>query len=67
MSVVSVGKIGVLSYLVNELEQDPVAKDKDGMTSIHAATQSEMVDTVKVCAHIYHLELSCLPKTHLVT
>ena len=42
------GRLNVLDYLINELGEDPVAKDKDGMTSIHTATQNEMVPTVKV-------------------
>ena len=37
----------MLDYLVSDLEQDPVAKDKDGMTTVHAATQNEMTPTVK--------------------
>lgn len=41
----------VLHYLVNELDQDPIAKDKDGLNTLHAATQNEMTDTVKVTTH----------------
>ena len=43
-----VGKENVLDYLINELDQDPVAKDKDGLTTVHAATQNERASTVKV-------------------
>jgi hypothetical protein len=38
----------MLDYLINDLEQDPVAKDKDGLTTVHAATQNERTSTVKV-------------------
>ena len=43
------GKLDVLDYLVNELEVDPVARDKAGMSSVHAATQGGQTNTVKVC------------------
>ena len=44
----AVGKLNVLDYLINDLGQDPLAKDKDDMTTVHAATQNEMTSTVKV-------------------
>ncbi len=44
---ICLGKLNVLDYLINELGQDPVAKDKDGMITVHAATQNEMTPTVK--------------------
>lgn len=43
-----VGKLNILDYLINELDLDPLAKDKDGLTTIHAATQNERASTVKV-------------------
>ena len=46
--IVLAGKLQVLDYLINELEQDPLAKDKDGMITVHAATQNERASTVKV-------------------
>ena len=39
----------MLDYLVNELGVDPVARDKSGMSSVHAATQGGQPTTVKVC------------------
>ena len=38
----------MLDYLVNELGVDPVARDKSGMSSVHAATQGGQPTTVKV-------------------
>lgn len=38
----------MLDYLINDLGQDPVAKDKDGLTTVHAAAQNERASTVKV-------------------
>lgn len=46
-----IGKLNILDYLVNELDLDPLAKDKDGLTTIHAATQNERASTVKVSVH----------------
>lgn len=40
--------MNVLDYLINDLNQDTVAKDKDGLTTVHAATQNERASTVKV-------------------
>ena len=42
------GELGILDYLINELGQDAVGKDRAGLTTVHAATQSERIDTVKV-------------------
>lgn len=43
-----IGKLNILDYLINDLGQDPLAKDKDGMATVHAATQNEKTSTVKV-------------------
>lgn len=50
---VHAGKVNVLDYLINELDQDPAAKDKDGLTTVHAATQNERASTVKVRAQVW--------------
>ena len=42
------GKLRVLRYLINELGVDPVARDNDGLTTLHAATQGGHLDAVKV-------------------
>ena len=39
----------MLDYLINELGVDPVARDKSGMSSVHAATQGGKPNAVKVC------------------
>ncbi len=39
----------MLDYLINELGVDGVAKDKDNMSCVHAATQGNHPTTVKVC------------------
>ncbi len=41
------GQLKVLDYLINELGVDPVARDKAGMCSVHAATQGRHPTTVK--------------------
>ena len=38
----------MLSYLVNDLGADAEAQDKEGFNSVHAATQAEQVQCVKV-------------------
>lgn len=38
----------MLRYLINELGVDPVARDNDGLTTLHAATQGGHLDAVKV-------------------
>ena len=42
----------MLDYLVNELGVDPVARDKSGMSSVHAATQGGQPSTVKVSGDV---------------
>ena len=44
-----VGHLDVLSCLVNDLEADPEAMDKEGFNSMHAATQARQTQCVKVC------------------
>lgn len=51
----ALGKLNVLDYLINDLGQDPLAKDKDDMTTVHAATQNEMAPTVKVSRMLLNL------------
>ncbi|XP_064397697.1 uncharacterized protein LOC135344431 isoform X2 [Halichondria panicea] len=41
------GRMKVLDYLINELGVDGVAKDKDNMSCVHAATQGNHPTTVK--------------------
>lgn len=41
------GKIEVLKYLVITLGVNPMAKEKDGMTAIHAASSGHQVDIAK--------------------
>ena len=43
------GRLECLQYLVREAGADPLAKARDGMTAIHAATQGGHLDTVRVC------------------
>lgn len=38
----------MLSYLVNDLGADAEAQDKEGFNSVHAATQAEQAQCVKV-------------------
>ena len=38
----------MLRYLISELGVDPVARDNDGLTTLHAATQGGHLDAVKV-------------------
>jgi len=42
------GKLDVLDYLINELGVDPVARDKSGMSCVHAATQGGQPNAIKV-------------------
>ena len=44
----------ILDYLINEVEVDPLARDNMGMTTIHAATQNQMFEAVKVYSHQYY-------------
>jgi len=44
----ALGKLDVLDYLVNELGVDPVARDKSGMSCVHAATQGGQPNAIKV-------------------
>ena len=48
------GKVEILDYLINEVEVDPLARDNMGMTTIHAATQNQMFEAVKVYSHQYY-------------
>lgn len=38
----------MLDYLINELGVDPVARDKSGMSCVHAATQGGQPNAIKV-------------------
>lgn len=42
----------MLDYLINELAVDGVARDKDKMSSVHAATQGNHPTTVKVSLYM---------------
>lgn len=44
----TLGKLDVLDYLINELGVDPVARDKSGMSCVHAATQGGQPNAIKV-------------------
>ena len=44
----ALGKLDVLDYLINELGVDPVARDKSGMSCVHAATQGGQSNAIKV-------------------
>ena len=44
----TLGRLKVLDYLINELGLDAVVRDKDKMSSVHAATQGNHPTTVKV-------------------
>lgn len=55
-AVLCIGRLKVLDYLINELALDGVARDKDMMSCVHAATQGNHPTTVKV----FDLVLSCL-------
>ena len=48
VTVYCTGKLNVLEYLIDELGVDPVARDKSGMSSVHAATQGGQPSAVKV-------------------
>ena len=49
------GKLQVLKYLIVEVGADPVARDNDGLTTLHAATQGGHLDVVRVSLSILHL------------
>ena len=42
------GKLQILKYLIVEVGADPVARDNDGLTTLHAATQGGHLDVVRV-------------------
>ena len=42
------GKLQVLKYLIVDVGADPVARDNDGLTTLHAATQGGHLDVVRV-------------------
>ena len=42
------GKLAVLHYLIVDIGADPVARDNDGLTTLHAATQGGHLDVVMV-------------------
>jgi len=42
------GKLQVLRYLIKHAGADPVARDNDGLTTLHAATQGGHLDVVMV-------------------
>lgn len=44
----TLGKLDVLDYLINELGVDPIARDKSGMSCVHAATQGGQPNAIKV-------------------
>lgn len=45
---ISPGRLTVLDYLINELGIDPVAREKSGISSVHAAVQAGRYKAVKV-------------------
>ena len=48
-----------------EVGADPVARDNDGLTTLHAATQGGHLDVVRVSCNFYvnmHAYVSCMHK-----
>lgn len=48
MSHLLTGQLAVLDYLINELGVDPVAREKSGISTVHAAVQAGQYKAVKV-------------------
>ena len=42
----------MLCYLIVDVGADPVARDSDGLTTLHAATQGGHLDVVMVSGHL---------------
>ena len=42
------GQLTILDYLINELGADPVAREKSGISTVHAAVQAGRYKAVKV-------------------
>lgn len=42
------GQLTILDYLINELGVDPVAREKSGVSTVHAAVQAGQYKAVKV-------------------
>ena len=49
------GRLTVLDYLINELGADPVAREKSGISSVHAAVQAGRYKAVKVSLQLIYL------------
>ena len=50
------GKLSILQYLLTEVKVDSKAREKGGMTIMHAATTGHQLGVVKVL----HIILMCL-------
>ena len=67
------GRLKVLDYLINELGVDGVAREKGGLSSVHAATQGGHPTTVKVTPTLTlthphaHLHTHTCTPTHAYT
>ena len=45
------GNLPVLKYLILEAGADPVSRDNDGLTTLHAAAQGGHLDVVRVSTY----------------
>ena len=49
------GKLAILRYLIVDVGADPVARDNDGLTTLHAATQGGHLNVVQVSSqYVYY-------------
>ena len=53
------GKLTVLRYLIVEVGADPVPRDNNGLTTLHAATQGGHLD-VMVSGHLICISRVCV-------
>ena len=56
----SVGKLQVVRYLIVDVGANPVARDNDGLTTLHAATQGGHLDVVRVSCNFYVYIRTCI-------